>query len=70
MALDQKIYELRRDKLKQIEALGQSAYPYRYQATHSIPGILAGYSEKTAQLSAPGSTSWARRFGLLTPYVL
>ena len=37
MALDQKIYELRKEKLKQIEALGQLAYPYRYESTHTIP---------------------------------
>ena len=42
MALDQKIYELRKDKLKQIEALGQSAYPYRYETTHAIPQIRRG----------------------------
>src|SRR5208337_1954900 len=47
VALDQKIYELRRDKLKQIEALGQVAYPYRYETTHTIPQMLAGYSAKT-----------------------
>ncbi len=47
MALDQKIYELRRDKLKQIEALGQAAYPYRYETTHIIPQILDEYSPKT-----------------------
>ncbi len=49
MALDQKIYELRRDKLKQIEALGQQAYPYRYETTHLIPQILDQYSPKTAE---------------------
>jgi lysyl-tRNA synthetase, class II len=47
VALDQKIYELRRDKLKQIEALGQTAYPYRYETTHSIPQILDEHSAKT-----------------------
>ena len=47
MALDQKIYELRRDKLKQIEALGQLAYPYRYETTHTVPQILDDYSAKT-----------------------
>ena len=44
MALDQKIYELRKEKLKQIEALGQLAYPYRYESTHTIPQILADYT--------------------------
>jgi lysyl-tRNA synthetase class 2 len=49
VALDQKIYELRKDKLKQIEALGQSAYPYRYETTHTIPQILDEFSAKTVE---------------------
>ena len=54
MALDQKIYELRREKLKQIEALGQQAYPYRYETTHTVPQILDGYSAKTGpELESP-----------------
>jgi lysyl-tRNA synthetase class 2 len=54
LALDEKIYELRREKLKQIEALGQEVYPRKYEFTHTIPQILAEYSEKTAeQLESP-----------------
>jgi lysyl-tRNA synthetase, class II len=54
VALDQKIYELRKDKLKQIEALGQSAYPYRYETTHTIPQIVGEFSAKTApELESP-----------------
>ena len=49
MALDQKIYELRKEKLKQIEALGQLAYPYRYESTHTLPQILEEYLPKTAE---------------------
>ena len=49
MALDEKIYELRRDKLKQIEALGQQSYPRQYQFTHTIPQILSEYSDKTVE---------------------
>ena len=49
MALDEKIYELRREKLKQIEALGQQVYPRKYDFTHTIPQILADYSDKTAE---------------------
>ena len=49
MALDEKIYELRREKLKQIEALGQQVYPRKYESTHTIPQILAEYSEKTGE---------------------
>ena len=46
VALDQKIYELRKEKLKQIEALGQQAYPYRYETTHTVPQILDEYSRE------------------------
>ena len=49
MALDEKIYELRRDKLKQIEALGQRAYPTKFDFTHTIPAILSAYSAKSGE---------------------
>lgn len=49
MAFDENVYELRRQKLKQIEALGQPAYRSKYEFTHTIPQILADYSEKTAE---------------------
>ena len=54
MALDENIYQLRLEKLKQIEALGQPLYPSKYGFTHTIPQILAEYTEKTAeQLETP-----------------
>jgi lysyl-tRNA synthetase class 2 len=54
LALHERIYELRREKLKQIEALGQQVYPRQYEFTHTIPQILAEYTEKTAeQLANP-----------------
>jgi lysyl-tRNA synthetase class 2 len=49
LAFDENVYELRRQKLKQIEALGQTAYRSKYELTHTIPQILADYSEKTAE---------------------
>jgi len=49
LPLDENIYELRRAKLQQIEALGQRAYPTKYDYTHTIPQILAEYSDKTAE---------------------
>ena len=49
MALDENIYKLRRDKLKQIEALGQQAYPTQYAFNHTIPAILAEYSQQSAE---------------------
>ena len=49
MALDEHIYNLRREKLKQIEALGQSVYRSKYEFTHTLDQILADYSAKTAE---------------------
>jgi len=49
MPLDENIYQLRRQKLEQIEALGQRAYPHKYQTTHEIPQILADYKDRTAE---------------------
>ena len=49
MAFDNNVYELRRQKLTQIEALGQVAYPSKYEFTYPIRRILAEYSEKTAE---------------------
>jgi lysyl-tRNA synthetase class 2 len=49
LAFDENVYELRRQKLKQIEALGQTAYRSKYEFTHTIPQILAEYSDKTAE---------------------
>ena len=48
MALDENIYKLRLEKLKQIESLGQQAYPSKYDFTRTIPQILADYSAKPA----------------------
>jgi lysyl-tRNA synthetase, class II len=49
LAFDENIYELRRQKLKQIEVLGQIAYRSKYEFTHTIPQILADDSDKTAE---------------------
>src|SRR5215467_7007407 len=49
MALDDKIYQLRLEKLKQIEALGQPTYRSKYEFTHTIDQILTDYSPKTAE---------------------
>ena len=49
MALDDHIYDLRRDKLKQIEALGQATYRSKYEFTHTLEQILARYTSKTAE---------------------
>jgi len=49
LALDDKIYELRREKLKQIEALGQPTYRSKYEFTHTVEQIVAQYSGRTAE---------------------
>jgi lysyl-tRNA synthetase class 2 len=49
LAFDENVYELRRQKLKQIEALGQTAYRSKYEFTHTIPQILADYLDKSAE---------------------
>jgi len=49
LALDEKIYELRREKLKQIGALGQPAYRTKYEFTHTVEQILAEYGTKAAE---------------------
>jgi lysyl-tRNA synthetase class 2 len=49
LAFDDDIYKMRLEKLKQIEALGQQAYPTKYDFTHTVPQILAEYSGKTGE---------------------
>ena len=49
MALDEDIYKLRLEKLRQIAALGQPAYPARYDFTHSIRQIRLDYARKTGE---------------------
>ena len=49
MPLDENIYKLRLDKLKQIEALGQRVYPTKYEFTSTIPQVLAEHSPKNAE---------------------
>jgi lysyl-tRNA synthetase class 2 len=49
LGLDDNIYELRREKLKRIEALGQPTYRSKYEFTHTLEQILAQYPPKTAE---------------------
>jgi lysyl-tRNA synthetase class 2 len=47
------LIQQRRKKLQAIAGLGFEAYPRRYEATHTIPQIVASYSSfSTEQLSA------------------
>jgi lysyl-tRNA synthetase, class II len=49
LAFEENIYQLRIEKLKQIEALGQQVYPTKYDFTDTIAAILSGYTDKTAE---------------------
>jgi len=49
LALDENIFEIRREKLKKIEALGQPAYPRKYDFTQTVPQIWAAYNDKTTE---------------------
>ena len=46
---ERSLFELRREKLKQIEKMGQPAYPNQFPASHSIPEIRAKWGEATAE---------------------
>lgn len=46
---ERNLFALRRDKLNQITALGQQAYPNQYVSTDTIPEIWAKYRETAAE---------------------
>jgi hypothetical protein len=46
---EQEMYAQRREKLRQIEALGQAAYPNQFQATATVPEILQRFDSATAE---------------------
>jgi lysyl-tRNA synthetase class 2 len=57
LSLDENIYEIRREKLKKIEALGHPAYPRKFNYSHTVPQILAEYSgQTTEELESPRVT--------------
>jgi lysyl-tRNA synthetase, class II len=56
---ERNLFELRRDKLKEIEKLGQSAYPNQFPASHSIPDVRAKWSETTAESLEAGRVTVA-----------
>jgi lysyl-tRNA synthetase class 2 len=48
-SFEQNTYDLRRNKLTDIEALGQEAYPRRFAASHTVPQILDSYTDTTSE---------------------
>src|SRR5579859_6628641 len=49
VSFEDSVYQLRQQKLRDIEALGQQAYPHKFAFTHTVPQVLANYGEKTAE---------------------
>ncbi len=49
MALDENIYKLRLEKLKQIEALGQRVYPTKYSVLQTIGFLRDKYANSSAE---------------------
>jgi len=46
---ERNLFALRQEKLGQIAALGQQAYPNHFNATHSVPQILEQYGASTGE---------------------
>ena len=53
---ERNLFALRQEKLKQIEALGQQAYPNSFAATHTLGDIRAKYDAATAEGLEAGRT--------------
>jgi lysyl-tRNA synthetase, class II len=49
LAFEENIVQLRREKLKQIEALGQQTYPTKYDFTHTTATIMSAYKDAPAE---------------------
>jgi lysyl-tRNA synthetase class 2 len=54
VSFEESVYQLRQQKLRDIAALGQEAYPHKFAFTHTVPQVLADFNDKTAeQLAEP-----------------
>src|SRR5436305_11758408 len=49
VSFEDSVYQLRQQKLRDIEALGQQAYPHKFAFTHTVPQILAAFGHNTAE---------------------
>lgn len=49
MALDEKIYDLRKEKIAQLVALGQEAYTHSYRWTHQVPDVVTQFTDAPAE---------------------
>ncbi|MDE3200613.1 MAG: lysine--tRNA ligase, partial [Acidobacteriota bacterium] len=46
---EENLFKLRREKLTEIEKLGQAAYPNQFSASHTIPDVRAKWGEATGE---------------------
>ena len=46
---EQNLFNLRQEKLKEIEKLGQAAYPNKFAATHTLAAVRAQWGEATGE---------------------
>ncbi len=53
MSLEDELLKQRLLRIREIEALGYQPYGRRFEFTHAIPAILAGYGAKTAEELVP-----------------
>jgi len=49
LSLEQELFEQRYARIREIEALGFRPFGQRFEATHTIPSILAEFSSRTAE---------------------
>ncbi|HEY1240882.1 MAG TPA: lysine--tRNA ligase [Bryobacteraceae bacterium] len=53
MSLEDELLKQRLSRIREIEALGYRPYGRRYEFTHTLPEIVAGYNAKTAEELQP-----------------
>ena len=71
LSTEQELFEQRFDRIREIEALGHRPYGQRFEFSLTIPQIIAGYSQKTAeeleaqrvQVRVAGRIQTVRRMG-------
>jgi lysyl-tRNA synthetase, class II len=56
---EQSVFDLRRDKLRQIEALGHPVYPNSFAATHTLAAIRSEYDTATGEALEKGRVTAA-----------
>src|SRR4051812_39316422 len=49
VSFEESVYQLRQQKLRDIEALAQPAFPPKFAFNHTVPQIVACFGEKTAE---------------------